>query len=61
MFASTFAADVGTITDVATVVDGDGLIDGDVPLRIFGIDAPEAGQDCSSANGGTWPRPTRQL
>jgi endonuclease YncB( thermonuclease family) len=52
---STVAADAGTITGVAKVVDGDGLIVGAVPVRIFGIDAPEAGQECSAAKGGTWP------
>ena len=51
---STVAVDAGTIVGVARVVDGDGLIVGAVPVRIFGIDAPEAGQECSSAKGGTW-------
>jgi endonuclease YncB( thermonuclease family) len=40
---------------VAKVVDGDGLIVGAVPVRIFGIDAPEARQTCTADNGGTWP------
>lgn len=37
------------------VVDGDTLeIDGQT-VRLHGIDAPEAGQSCRSAKGGTWP------
>ncbi|MCX5513381.1 succinoglycan biosynthesis protein [Kaistia algarum] len=37
------------------VVDGDTLwIDG-TTYRIAGIDAPEAGQKCAKAGGGTWP------
>lgn len=36
------------------VVDGDTLqIDG-VTFRLHGIDAPEAGQQCNDAGGGTW-------
>lgn len=37
------------------VVDGDTLTDGAVTFRLFGIDAPEAGQECASKDGGTWP------
>jgi endonuclease YncB( thermonuclease family) len=37
------------------VVDGDTLdVDG-VRYRLHGIDAPEPGQKCKSASGGTWP------
>lgn len=36
------------------VIDGDTIdVDG-VRYRLHGIDAPEAGQTCESANGGTW-------
>ena len=55
VFVSVAAAGAGTITGTAQVVDGDGLIVGAVPVRIHGIDAPEAGQKCSAANGGAWP------
>ena len=44
-----------TITGVADVVDGDGLKIGPVAIRLHGIDAPEAGQTCPRAGGGTWP------
>lgn len=37
------------------IVDGDTLDVGDVRYRIYGIDAPEVGQKCASANGTTWP------
>lgn len=37
------------------VVDGDTLDVGDIRYRIYGIDAPEAGQKCATANGKTWP------
>lgn len=37
------------------VIDGDTIdLDG-VRYRLHGIDAPEAGQSCKSANGGEWP------
>ncbi len=52
------AADPGpgtaTIAGPAEVVDGDGLKIGPVAIRLHGIDAPEAGQDCPEASGGTW-------
>jgi endonuclease YncB( thermonuclease family) len=37
------------------VTDGDTITDGMTIYRLFGIDAPEAGQKCASADGGTWP------
>jgi endonuclease YncB( thermonuclease family) len=37
------------------VVDGDTLeVDGE-KVRLYGIDAPEAGQACTKRGGGTWP------
>ena len=36
------------------VVDGDTLRDETVTYRLFGIDAPEAGQRCAKKGGGTW-------
>jgi endonuclease YncB( thermonuclease family) len=37
------------------VIDGDTLQLGDARIRLFGIDAPEAGQRCNRLGGGTWP------
>jgi endonuclease YncB( thermonuclease family) len=42
------------ILGTARVVDGDTLDLGVVRIRLNGIDAPEAGQRCSRAGGGTW-------
>ena len=54
--AGTVVAETGpTITGMADVVDGDGLKIGPVAIRLHGIDAPEAGQTCPRAGGGTWP------
>jgi len=38
-----------------TVVDGDTIVGGSTTYRLWGIDAPEAGQKCAKAGGGTWP------
>ena len=43
------------ITGTATIVDGDTIDLGPIRIRLHGIDAPEAGQRCGKANGGTWP------
>ena len=43
-----------TISGPADVIDGDGLKIGPVAIRLHGIDAPELGQRCAKAGGGTW-------
>lgn len=43
-----------TIAGRATVVDGDTLRIGEERIRLLGIDAPEARQECATAAGGTW-------
>jgi endonuclease YncB( thermonuclease family) len=48
------AADVDQVTGVAEVIDGDTLLIGETTIRLFGIDAPEAGQSCPRAKGGDW-------
>lgn len=46
------AADGDGHSGVARIVDGDTLVlDGDRRIRLFGIDAPEAGQACGRADG----------
>ena len=47
-------ADARPIYGSARVSDGDSLTLGDVPIRLFGIDAPELDQSCSR-NGQRWP------
>ena len=52
-----FASSVFGRTAVAAgtqVIDGDTLSIGAVHYRLFGIDAPEAGQQCESATGPKW-------
>ncbi len=43
-----------TIAGPAVVVDGDTLRIGQERIRLIGIDAPEAGQECAAVGGGTW-------
>lgn len=43
-----------TISGPVTIVDGDTIRLGAVPVRIHGIDAPEAGQACQTPDGATW-------
>ena len=43
----------------ASVVDGDTIEVGDTTVRLYGIDAPEAGQKCNQVGSGTWPCGTR--
>ena len=52
---STLAADRPIeIGGPARVLDGDTIEIGAQSIRIEGIDAPEDGQDCGRASGGTW-------
>ena len=43
-----------TVTGVARVVDGDTLEVAGTRIRLFGIDAPEAGQSCRDHAGRVW-------
>lgn len=47
-------AEPAMISGTARVVDGDTMDVGVVRIRLHGIDAPEAGQPCGTADGGTW-------
>lgn len=47
-------AEPAMISGTARVVDGDTIDVGVVRIRLHGIDAPEAGQTCGTADGGTW-------
>lgn len=42
------------IVGTARVIDGDTLDVGTVRIRLYGIDAPEAGQRCGTHAGGSW-------
>ena len=46
---------VAEIAGTVRVIDGDTIDVGQVRIRLHGIDAPEAGQSCGTATGGTWP------
>jgi endonuclease YncB( thermonuclease family) len=48
-----FAYNVAAASTVR-VVDGDTIELSGITYRLHGIDAPEAGQKCAKANGGTW-------
>jgi len=48
------SAKAPNIGGVARVIEGDRLSIGPVIVRLHGIDAPEAGQQCRRANGGSW-------
>jgi endonuclease YncB( thermonuclease family) len=49
------AIEAGVVRGRAEVSDGDTLRIGAQRIRIFGIDAPEAGQTCDSGAKGDWP------
>lgn len=49
VLSSTYA-----LANNAHVTDGDTITVGDTTHRLFGIDAPEAGQKCKSKSGGSW-------
>lgn len=51
VFSATMAATAANVR----VIDGDTLADDQATYRLYGIDAPEAGQKCAKAGGGTWP------
>src|SRR6516162_6703576 len=43
------------IVGKAWVIDGDTVVISDIHIRLEGIDAPEADQTCTDANGKSWP------
>jgi endonuclease YncB( thermonuclease family) len=47
-------AGAGATADSVRVVDGDTIRIGGTTFRLHGIDAPEAGQTCNDASGGSW-------
>lgn len=56
LVSATFAlaASAETLSGSAAVVDGDTIILQGTKIRLHGIDAPEAGQKCQKAGGGSW-------
>jgi len=48
-------AQAAELAGAGSVIDGDTIEVGGVTVRLYGIDAPEAGQKCGDAKGGTWP------
>ncbi len=49
-----FPVETATVSGDASVVDGDTLRIGGQHIRLYGIDAPEAQQDCTKNSGGRW-------
>lgn len=43
------------VSGKAHIVDGDTIVINGIKIRLYGIDAPEAGQKCKKVNGGSWP------
>ncbi len=43
-----------SLAETLQVIDGDTIRMGEVTFRLHGIDAPEAGQTCNDASGGSW-------
>lgn len=54
LFTTLLPAGAANICGVARITDGDTLSIGPVIIRLHGIDAPEAGQQCRRANGRSW-------
>lgn len=46
--------DWSALSDEVRIVDGDTLRLGDRTLRLYGVDAPERGQRCADAEGGSF-------
>ena len=51
---ATSAAAADTLSGRATIIDGDTIEVAHATVRLYGIDAPEAGQSCGKASGGSW-------
>jgi len=53
--SSTLSRPSGSLSGLAQIIDGDTIDIGGKRIRLYGIDAPEAGQKCKKPNGGSWP------
>lgn len=54
MLALPLVAEATEIAGPVRVIDGDTLDVGDTRVRLFGIDAPERGQPCTTMGGQNW-------
>lgn len=52
--AAAFADEGLSLTGLPQIIDGDTFSIGPATIRIFGIDAPEAGQKCLGSTGDEW-------
>ncbi len=54
LLATVPGAKAAEISGLAIVEDGDTIYVLGLPVRLYGIDAPESRQQCGGANGGAW-------
>jgi endonuclease YncB( thermonuclease family) len=51
---ATSSGTADTLSGRATIIDGDTVEVAHATVRLYGLDAPEAGQRCGKADGGAW-------
>ncbi|WP_436642174.1 thermonuclease family protein [Microbaculum sp. FT89] len=54
LLSATIASAADVVSGRASIIDGDTIEVAHATIRLYGIDAPEAGQKCDKASGGSW-------